>query len=144
MYVESVFTFKVFNCFLFNLDQISDLLVNVENVKIFFELNMGLNKPTINQILNASIDLSEFIEMSASIAFDSSAFCNRSLLFGELKLQLPEALSSNEPVASQETVTSALCTLSVTEDFKFNNQILNQLVIRKLTSNVSVLMLLIY
>ncbi len=113
--------------------------MNVENVKTFLELNMGLNKPTINQVLDASIDLSEFIEMSASISFDSSAFCNRSLLFGELKLQLPAKAGRGEPVVSEETVTSALCTLSVTEDFKFNNQILNQLVIRKLTSNVSVL-----
>lgn len=113
--------------------------MNVENVKIFLELNLGLNKPTINQILNATIDLSEFIEMSASISFDSSAFCNRSLLFGELKLQLPaEVGHSSKPVASEDAVTSALCTLSVTEDFKFNNQILNQLVIRKLTSNVCV------
>lgn len=75
--------------------------------------------------------------MSASISFDSSAFCNRSLLFGQLKLEMPP-VSGREPVASPEMVTNALCTLSVTEDFKFNNQILNQLVIRKLTNNVSV------
>lgn len=118
-------------------DQISDLLVNVENVKIFLELNLGLDKAVINQIANATIDLSEFIEMSASISFDSSAFCNQSLLFGELKLQLPPA-GPLEPVVSPDTVTNALCTLSVTEDFKFNNQILNQLVIRKLTNNVTV------
>lgn len=117
---------------LVKIDPIHDLLINVENVKIFLEHNLGLGKPTVNQILNATIDLSEFIEMSASVSFDSSAFCNSTLLFGELKLELPGIY----PV-SQATVTNALCTLSVTEDFKFNNQILNQLVIRRLTNNVS-------
>lgn len=118
--------------------QISDLLVNAENVKVFLEKNLRVDNTLIGQIMNATIDLSEFIEMSAQVSFDSTAFCNQTLLYGELKLDLP--LNDNEQL-SKETVTNILCTLSVTEDFKFNNQILNQLVIRKLTFNVSELLL---
>ena len=114
-------------------------MINVENVKMFLEFNLGLDKATVNQILNATIDLSEFIEMSASVSFDSSAFCNQTLLFGELKLNLPKR--DRGGVVSQEVVTNALCTLSVTEDFKFNNQILNQLVIRRLTNNVRMIVM---
>lgn len=106
---------------------------------MFLEFNLGLDKATVNQILNATIDLSEFIEMSASVSFDSSAFCNQTLLFGELKLNLPKR--DRGGVVSQEVVTNALCTLSVTEDFKFNNQILNQLVIRRLTNNVRMIVM---
>lgn len=99
-------------------------------------MNLGLDRSAVNQIANATIDLSEFLEMSASTTFDSSAFCNQSLLFENLKLQLPTPAPMELPVQA-DMVTNALCTLTVTEDFKFNNQILNQLVIRKLTNNVS-------
>lgn len=112
-------------------------MLNVENVKVFLEANHGLDKTTVNQILNCTIDLSEFIEMSASVSFGSSAFCNQSLLFNDLKLQLPQ-INLGELMVNEEMVTNALCTLSVAEDFKFNNQILNQLVIRKFTNNVSI------
>ncbi|OTF81955.1 hypothetical protein BLA29_002218, partial [Euroglyphus maynei] len=118
--------------------QISDLLVNADNVKIFLEKNLAIDRSWVEQIMNASIDLSEFIQMSDRVRFDSSAFCNQTLLFDELKLQLPigDESAAATVVPNSQLVTNVLCTLSVTEDFKFNNQILNQLVIRRLTFNI--------
>ncbi|KAH9415252.1 hypothetical protein DERP_006346 [Dermatophagoides pteronyssinus] len=114
--------------------QIHDLLVNADNVKIFLEKNLAIDRHLVEQIMNASIDLSEFIQMSARVRFDSSAFCNQTLLFDELKLQLP--LANDDDMMMKYQQQQFTINNFVTEDFKFNNQILNQLVIRRLTYNI--------
>jgi hypothetical protein len=111
-------------------DKFRELIRNVEAVEVFMEYHLGVEQLAVQTILSSTIDLTEYV---AQGEIDSNILCNRTQLFAVLSVPKNEF---GEEIAPLDITSHAICTLSIAENYRFTNQILKQLAVRKIINNV--------
>lgn len=106
------------------------MIKNVEAVEMFMEYHLGVESSVIQAILNSTIDFTDYIVYGD---IDPNLLCNRTQLANILFVPKSE---NGDDLAPMDITAHAICALSIAENYRFTNQILKQLTVRKIINNV--------
>lgn len=95
------------------------------------EYHLGIESSAVQAILNSTIDFTSYVNQGN---IDPNLLCNRTQLL--TILSIPKSEFGDE-LAPADIASHAICTLSIAENYRFTNQILKQLAVRKIIHNVS-------